>query len=48
MVDMAAMVDADREFVKTTYKVEADGLLRLERYGHIQAAFALIHTRLMQ
>ena len=45
MVEMAAVVDAGREFVKTTYNVEGDGPLVLECYERIQAAFASIHVR---
>ena len=45
MVEMAAVVDAGREFVKVTYKVEGDSPLVLECYEHIQAVNASIHVK---
>ena len=44
MIEMAAVVDAGKEFVKATYNLERDGALVLECYERVQAVFASIHV----
>ena len=44
MIEMAAVVDAGKEFVKATYNLEGDGALVLECYEQVQAVFASIHV----
>ena len=43
-VEMAAVVDAGREFVKSTYKLEGDGPLVLDCYECLQTVLASIHV----
>ena len=45
MVEMAAVVDAGGEFVKTTYALEGDGPLVLYCYEQIQAAFESVSVQ---
>ena len=45
VVEMAVVVDADRELVKTTYKIEGDGSLVLQCYDRVQAIFVSIHVK---
>ena len=44
MIEMAAVVDAGKEFVKATYNLDGDGALVLECYERVQAVFASIHV----
>ena len=44
MIEMAAVVDAGKEFVKATYNLEGDGAFVLECYEQVQAVFASIHV----
>jgi hypothetical protein len=42
-IEMAAVVDTGREFVKSTYKLEGDGALVLDCYECLQSVIASIH-----